>query len=365
MAHNHRTSEEAGRMSRGRRIAGFFVIALGTIAAASASAQQVDGDADGSFDQVDDCPYFANADQRDTDADGRGDACECTDQNRDGRNTVADLVGINLAIFNPLLASPLCDGNNDGQCNVADIIAGNLEIFSPTNTSTCARQPVPGPGTAPAFSFSIDVESAAAYPGAKSLIPFSIRRVGGHGASIAVDLALAVEGISSHALSVQAPSASGVLALDLGPDLSPSTLSLEIRASDGVATYTELVALSIRPPGPSAQALIRSALAGGTLDPGTALLYRAYALFADPRLPEDYLGSGSEAHDATLMAEIEALVGSLPAGLSAQLAPFLLRPAHVQSWYEPGSPSGATRLLGAVSGAVRSCDEGPVIAPAD
>jgi len=30
-------------------------------------------------------------------------------------------------------------------CNVADIVAANVEIFSPTNTSICARQPVPGP----------------------------------------------------------------------------------------------------------------------------------------------------------------------------------------------------------------------------
>jgi len=104
-----------------------------------------DSDADGVLDFRDNCPYYANPDQRDTDGDGRGDACECTDQNGDGRNTVADLVAINSAIFNPALATPLCDGNNDGKCNVNDIIAANVEIFSPGNSSTCARQPIPGP----------------------------------------------------------------------------------------------------------------------------------------------------------------------------------------------------------------------------
>jgi hypothetical protein len=93
----------------------------------------------------DNCPYYETSNLADTDGDGRGDACECTDQNGDGRNTVADLVGINLAIFNPGLVTPLCDGNNDGLCNVNDIIAANVEIFSPGNTSTCARQPSPGP----------------------------------------------------------------------------------------------------------------------------------------------------------------------------------------------------------------------------
>ncbi|MFO0608772.1 MAG: hypothetical protein U0324_36735 [Polyangiales bacterium] len=37
----------------------------------------VDGDRDGDFDWADNCPTVANPDQRDTDRDGRGDACEC------------------------------------------------------------------------------------------------------------------------------------------------------------------------------------------------------------------------------------------------------------------------------------------------
>jgi hypothetical protein len=106
---------------------------------------QEDGDFDSVGDACDRCLHFASANNADTDTDGRGDACECTDQNGDGRNTVSDLLAINRAIFNPALATPLCDGNNDGLCNVIDIVAANIEIFSPTNTSTCARQPVPGP----------------------------------------------------------------------------------------------------------------------------------------------------------------------------------------------------------------------------
>jgi hypothetical protein len=104
-----------------------------------------DTDGDGIPNASDRCPLFATADQTDTDGDGRGNACECSDQNLDGRNTVADLVAINQAIFNPALVTPLCDGNNDGNCSVADMVAANQEIFSPTSTSTCSRQPVPGP----------------------------------------------------------------------------------------------------------------------------------------------------------------------------------------------------------------------------
>ena len=38
-----------------------------------------DADGDGRLDYEDTCPTVANADQRDTDGDGRGDACECLD----------------------------------------------------------------------------------------------------------------------------------------------------------------------------------------------------------------------------------------------------------------------------------------------
>jgi len=102
-------------------------------------------DGDALCGPADNCPFYATSNVADQDADGRGDACECGDQNGDGRNTVSDLVAINNAIFNPTLATPLCDCNKDGLCNVNDIIAANVEIFSPGSTSTCARQPVPGP----------------------------------------------------------------------------------------------------------------------------------------------------------------------------------------------------------------------------
>jgi hypothetical protein len=104
-----------------------------------------DRDGDGIADSADKCPYNPSANQTDTDGDGRGDACECTDQNGDGRNTVADIVAINRAVFVPALATPLCDGTGEGNCTVNDLVAANVEIFSPGNTSICPRQPVPGP----------------------------------------------------------------------------------------------------------------------------------------------------------------------------------------------------------------------------
>jgi len=103
-----------------------------------------DGDQDGVSNATDNCPYFATTVVTDADSDGRGDACECTDQNGDGFNTVADLVAINLAIIDPLRVTPLCDGNGDGRCDAADIMAATIELYTPTSTSTCPRNPLPG-----------------------------------------------------------------------------------------------------------------------------------------------------------------------------------------------------------------------------
>jgi Tol biopolymer transport system component len=106
-------------------------------------APALDTDGDGIFDEEDNCRYYATQHTTDTDGDGRGDLCECSDQNADGTIDVKDIIAINTAIFNPHLITPLCDGNDDDECTVADIIAANRTIFSP-NSSTCERQPVPG-----------------------------------------------------------------------------------------------------------------------------------------------------------------------------------------------------------------------------
>jgi hypothetical protein len=105
-----------------------------------------DGDGDDHPDDEDLCPHFWQLDATaDTDRDERGDECECSDQNRDGRHGVADLVAINQAIFNPALVTPLCDTNNDTRCNVVDIVGANAELFSVGHTATCGRSPVPDP----------------------------------------------------------------------------------------------------------------------------------------------------------------------------------------------------------------------------
>jgi hypothetical protein len=98
-----------------------------------------DPDCDGIATGSDNCPAFRTANTADTDANGLGNPCECGDQTGDGRVNVQDLVAINLAIFTPGLATPLCDTNADGLCNVQDIVGANLRIFG--QPAHCARNP--------------------------------------------------------------------------------------------------------------------------------------------------------------------------------------------------------------------------------
>lgn len=98
---------------------------------------------------------------------------------------------------------------------------------------------------------------------------------------------------------------------------------------------------STLPPPPPAtatdQELIAAALAAGAIDYGTSLLYRAYALFADPRLPKAYQGAGSEGEDHSLF---EAMADpTLPPAVRAALRPFLVRPAHPDSVHSRPRPA--------------------------
>ena len=87
----------------------------------------------------------------------------------------------------------------------------------------------------------------------------------------------------------------------------------------------------------SSQALIAADLAAGKIDSGTALELRAWALFGDPRLPQQYDGSGSNGEDESLLNDIAGSLDTLPDGQRAELERYLLRPT------DPGSPfSGPT-----------------------
>lgn len=100
--------------------------------------------------------------------------------------------------------------------------------------------------------------------------------------------------------------------------------------------------------GPSSQALIAADLEGGAIDAGTALQYRAWALFQDGRLPEKYAGAPSSGEDNGLFDEIAATADTLPAEQSAELRRYLLRPTDAASpWSRPATAAVGVQLAAA------------------
>jgi hypothetical protein len=94
------------------------------------------------------------------------------------------------------------------------------------------------------------------------------------------------------------------------------------------------------PPVPrSSQTLIAAALADGVIDYPTSLVYRAWALFADSRLPPEYDGDAWQWEDTGLFVEIFSTWNNLDAPTQDALRPFTLRPDQVGSYWDGGPAS--------------------------
>jgi len=94
-----------------------FVAVFGVLLVLSScgGAMATDSDGDGVSDNVDNCPTVSNADQRDSDNDGRGDACSISDRDRDG---VPDSTDNCPTVSNP----DQRDSDNDGRGDACDDI---------------------------------------------------------------------------------------------------------------------------------------------------------------------------------------------------------------------------------------------------
>jgi subtilisin-like proprotein convertase family protein len=93
-----------------------------------------DADGDGVADDADNCTLVANADQRDTNGDGFGNACDA-DLNNDGIINVVDL-GLLRTVFFTNDAD--ADFNGDGVVNVVDLGVLRATFFGPPGPSSFA-----------------------------------------------------------------------------------------------------------------------------------------------------------------------------------------------------------------------------------
>jgi len=99
---------------------------------------------------------------------------------------------------------------------------------------------------------------------------------------------------------------------------------------------------AVPPPPSTSQTLIAQARRDGVIDYPTSLVYRAWALFADSRLPPEYDGETWQSEDASLFAEIAGSWNNLDPATQDLLRPFTLRPSEVGSYWDPGPPGLVT-----------------------
>lgn len=92
---------------------------------------------------LDNCPLHVNPNQRDTDSDGLGDACQCGDVDGSGTVGLADAVILLRALAAPptaVMARPdLCDTGGGPGCSVADAAILLRSLLVPPRATVSRR----------------------------------------------------------------------------------------------------------------------------------------------------------------------------------------------------------------------------------
>lgn len=96
---------------------------------------------------------------------------------------------------------------------------------------------------------------------------------------------------------------------------------------------------------PTSTDLILQAERDGEIDAATALLYRMWAQFNSPSLPDEL--RGAPPHDLALFGEVAQVWDELPEEIRDQLQPYLLRPSDPDSVFNTGHPPGLRGGVGA------------------
>ena len=107
--------------------------------------------------------------------------------------------------------------------------------------------------------------------------------------------------------------------------------------------------------------LIDQALAAGKLSLETALEYKVFATFRDPRLPAEFTGDDSTVTESPALDQVYEAWGSLSPAAQQILQPFLMPPAYQGSWRSPAHTAAAA-VAAAPADSTWTCNQ-PVIDP--
>lgn len=101
----------------------------------------------------------------------------------------------------------------------------------------------------------------------------------------------------------------------------------------------------------SSAALIDQAVAAGTLDRETGLVYKTFAQFGDARLPAQYRGDDAYVFDSLQLDDVIAALPTMSPAHQALVQPYLIQPAYQGSW-----ASGPASVRATVPQAQPSCN---------
>src|SRR5688572_5867026 len=149
------------------------------------------------------------------------------------------------------------------------------------------------PEAAP-FSLTLEPTNLSLPRGASAWISVTVEREAGFVDPVAIRFEGLPEGWVSDTLTLPATVSSGTLAVASSLEDTESSVELSATASSGSQRASAELTVESVASEPSSQEKIRAALAGGSIDYETSLVYRAYALFGDARLPDEFLGAGSD-----------------------------------------------------------------------
>ncbi|WHZ27093.1 MAG: hypothetical protein OJF51_001889 [Nitrospira sp.] len=194
--------------------------------------------------------------------------------------------------------------------------------------------------------FTVAAESSVSgTQGSGLLLPVDLTRHPGFTDTVTVTLDNPPAGMVADTIVFSGETASALLPITVTHQAALRNHSLNVIGKSGSASHMVPVTLSVGAAQPMAQQKIVEALQAGKLDYGTSLLYRAYALFGDRRLPSEYQGPSLE-EDNLLFDEIRQALGTFSSNMQARLQPFIVRPADPASVWNVTTPTapGAAML---------------------
>ncbi len=227
--------------------------------------------------------------------------------------------------------------------------AGSASNTPPTSTSPPPSAPPPPP--AAPFTATLDATSVIVPQGSIVGVWVTLNRASGFADDVTVALDSAPAGLNQNPLTI--PGAANESLFQLETTSTAATggpVDLTLLVSGGGTTVRLTLAMTVTAAVPTSESLIAVDLAAGKIDYATSLLYRAYALFNDSRLPTQYAGSANPRNDGFFH---EASNPNLPADLQAQLQPFLARPDDPASIFQQPT-NGRSKA----SAAIRAGDTG-------